>query len=224
LRLAKRVEACDAERRRQMILCDSCGRPADPQHIRERIERLELATRFRPVHIRALLIDAAPPLHAEDYFYRAPNGQSTSGSADRSVDGAARSEASRTYFNRILACAGSQRATEEVALGEFQRQGLFLTYAVECPVENSAELSSVLKQAAPNLVKRVQFSYKPKFIALLSRDLGELVPVLQSGWGDRLILDGASPFAGAESETSGVSPSQSSNSADRLAEAIRRLP
>ena len=54
-----------------MSVCDGCGAVADDKHIRERIERLELATRFRPVHIRALLIDAAPPPRVEDYFYRA---------------------------------------------------------------------------------------------------------------------------------------------------------
>jgi hypothetical protein len=86
-------------------------------------------------------------------------------------------------------------------------------------------LSSVLKQAVPNLLKRVELSYKPKFIALLSRDLGESVPALQSAWGDRLILDGASPFASAEFEASAVSAAgESSNSADRLAEGISRLP
>ena len=199
-----------------MILCDSCGRPADPQHIRERIERLEVATRFRPVHIRVLLIDAALSPRPEDYFYRA--------ATDRSV----RSESSRAYFDRLVHHAGphppSAAATEEAALAEFQRQGLFLTYAVECPVENSSELPAVLKQGVPNLLKRVQLSYKPKYIALLSRDLAELVPVLQSAWGDRLILDGASPFAAAKSEASGVNPGQASKSFDRLAEAIRRQP
>lgn len=206
-----------------MILCDSCGRPADPHHIRERIERLELATRFRPVHIRVLLIDATPPIRPEDYFYRAAHDRS----ANQSV-GPVRFESARAYFDRLVNCAGSQQlsgmANEEAALAEFQRQGLFLAYAVECPVENLSGLSSILKQALPNMLKRVQLSYKPKFIVLLSRDLGELVPALQSAWGDRLILDGASPFAIGEPETAGASAGQSSNVHDRLAEAIRRLP
>jgi hypothetical protein len=199
-----------------MILCDSCGRPADRQHSRERIERLELATRFRPVHIRVLLIDAAPPTRMDDYFYRAAK------------DGSVRFEASRAYFDRLVNCTGLERtsgvATEEAALAEFQRQGLFLAYAVECPVENLSGLSSVLKQAAPNLLKRVQLSYKPKFAALLSRDLMELAPSLKSAWGDRLILDGDSPFTSTEWEASGVSAGESPNFPDRLAQAIARLP
>src|ERR1700734_102518 len=99
-----------------MILCDSCGRPADPQHVRERIERLELATRFRPVHIRVLLIDSTPPLRPDDYFYRATK------------EGTVRYEAASAYFERLVNCAGSQQASgmanQEAALAEFQRQGL----------------------------------------------------------------------------------------------------
>ena len=199
-----------------MILCDSCGRPADTNHIRERIERLELATRFRPVHIRVLLIDAAPPLRHEDYFYRVAKGQS------------ARSEVSRAYFARLVNCVAAPRnpgiaMEDEAALAEFQRDGLFLTCAVECPIENSSELSAALKQAMPNLLKRVQLSYKPKYIALLSRNLDELLPGLRSAWGDRLILDGASAFAGAESKSSEAGAGQLPNPPDRLAEAIKRL-
>ena len=41
----------------------------DAEHIRARIERLELATRYRPVHIQTLLVGAAPPARAEEYFY-----------------------------------------------------------------------------------------------------------------------------------------------------------
>lgn len=51
-----------------MPVCDGCGVQADGDHIRRRIERLELATRFRPIHIHVLLVDAAPPSRLEDYF------------------------------------------------------------------------------------------------------------------------------------------------------------
>ncbi len=160
------------------------------------------------MHIRVLLIDAAPPVRPDDYFYRTMHDRSTDRSADQ-PDGPVRFESASAYFDRLVNCAGSKQtppiAIEEDALAEFQRQGLFLTYAVECPVENLSGLSSVLKQALPNLLKRVELSYKPKFIALLSRDLGELVPALQSAWGDRLILDGDSPFTSTEWEASGVS-------------------
>jgi hypothetical protein len=52
-----------------MVICDGCGLTVDAEHIRQRIERLELATRYRPVHIHTLLIGAAPPARTADYFY-----------------------------------------------------------------------------------------------------------------------------------------------------------
>jgi len=52
-----------------MAICDGCGAVADAEHIRARIQRLELATRYRPIHIHTLLIGTAPPALIEDYFY-----------------------------------------------------------------------------------------------------------------------------------------------------------
>jgi hypothetical protein len=52
-----------------MPICDGCGATVDAEHIRARIERLELATRYRPVHIQTLLVGVAPPEEAANYFY-----------------------------------------------------------------------------------------------------------------------------------------------------------
>lgn len=52
-----------------MAICDGCGAVAEAEHIRRRILRLELATRYRPIHIHTLLIGTAPPDRIEDYFY-----------------------------------------------------------------------------------------------------------------------------------------------------------
>ena len=54
-----------------MPLCDGCGAQVDEAHIRSRIERLEHATRYRPIHIQVLFLAAAPPSKPEDDFYRA---------------------------------------------------------------------------------------------------------------------------------------------------------
>ena len=51
------------------VRCDSCGEPASPEHIRDRILRLERSTRYRPIHISLLLICTAPPMRAEDDLY-----------------------------------------------------------------------------------------------------------------------------------------------------------
>lgn len=169
-----------------MPVCDGCGSEADAQHIRARIERLELATRFRPVHIQMLLIDAAPSARTEDYFYKeAPDG------SVRSLDGS-------RYREELMLCAGMTPAGEqgESLLAEFQRRGFFLVHALECPVGNDG-LEDGVKRMAPTMVKRVQFSYRPKHIALLSVSTNALVGAFQeSGWGDRLILDDGRPFVG----------------------------
>ena len=49
------------------IVCDGCGRPATPEHIHERLARLEWATRFRPIHIQLLVLISAPPTGADFY-------------------------------------------------------------------------------------------------------------------------------------------------------------
>lgn len=169
-----------------MPICDGCGDQVDEAHIRRRIERLELATRFRPVHIQVLLLDAAPPSRPEDYFYRP---------ATRPGD---RSAASRLFFDEIARLTGQtpgEPSQEVFTLAEFQKRGFFLTYAVECPVENFSDLTSTVSRVALTVLLRVKTSYKPKFIAPISSALTELIPRIQSeGWSDRLILNGGNPF------------------------------
>jgi hypothetical protein len=173
-----------------MPLCDGCGATVDDAHIRQRIERLELATRFRPIHIHLLLIDAAPPARPEDFFYR------TSG------HGGARSVASRMYFSELAKLAGAEPGSEtpdEATLAEFQRRGIFLAYAFDCPANNHDDsfnrLTAEVRRQAPTVVLRLQTSYKPKYIALISQPTQELIqPLQEAKWGDRLVLDGGAPF------------------------------
>jgi hypothetical protein len=176
-----------------MPVCDGCGGQVDDAHIRRRIERLELATRFRPVHISVLLIDAAPPARFEDYFYRA--------AADRSE----RSPASRAYFDALVESAGthscSAETSEEAALADFQRRGFFLIGAIECALENLPHRALAIERAAPGILRRVQVSYKPRSVALLSPQTQPLVPLFQeNGWASRLILNDGNPFAEAPDE------------------------
>jgi hypothetical protein len=169
-----------------MPVCDGCGAPVDDAHIRLRIERLERATRFRPIHISVLLIDAAPPARAEDYFYRVPARLSD------------RSPAGREYFDALMNSAGVDaraQPDEETALAEFQRRGFFLIGAVECAPANPLDAQKAIERAAPTLLRRVNISYKPKSIALLSPATQPLVAAFeQSDWGSRLILRDGKPF------------------------------
>jgi len=170
-----------------MPVCDACGARTDEAHIRRRVERLELATRYRPVHIKVLLLDGAPPARPEDYFYQVAN--------DRSV----RSIAARTYFNELVKCAGitvGPDLREEGALTDFQRRGFFLSSAVECPFEDQPDPQGALRRLAPTVMKRVQASYKPAYIVPLSPPTQELIRLFGLvGWGDRLVLNNGAPFS-----------------------------
>jgi hypothetical protein len=167
-----------------MPLCDGCGATVDDAHIRARIERLEMATRYRPIHIQVLLLDAAPFARPADFFY-----YETDDLSERSAE-------SRAYFGALMQCAGenvSRFSREADALAEFQKQGLFLTNVVECPV--GANLDDALGRCAPSILKRIQFSYKPKYLALIAPALASIIPSLsQNGWADRLVLNAGAPF------------------------------
>jgi hypothetical protein len=175
-----------------MPVCDGCGAQVDDAHIRQRIERLELATRFRPVHISVLLIDAAPPARREDYFYRAAASPSD------------RSSAGREYFDALTSSAGVDahaQPNEETALAEFQRRGFFLIGAIECALANPVDTPMAIEQVAPALLRRVNISYKPKSIAMLSAATQPLVAAFQrSDWAARLILHDGKPFDGPARE------------------------
>jgi hypothetical protein len=169
-----------------MAACDGCGGRVGEDHIRRRIERLELATRYRPIHIKFLLLDAAPPARAEDYFYLVAKDR-----ADRSL-------ASRMYFDELAMALGAYtgpETKEESVLLEFQRKGFFLTHAVECPFEEIPDPQGALRRLAPTVMKRVQTSYKPTYIVPLSQPTQDLIRLFGLiGWGDRLILNNGGPF------------------------------
>ncbi len=168
-----------------MRVCDGCGAQADDAHIRRRIGRLELATRFRPIHIQVLLIDAAPPARPEDYFYHAANREG-------------RSASSRDYFDEIAKCSGltiGPEMSEESTLAEFQHRGFYLAHVRECPGQPAGGLDEALERLGPVMIRRVEKSYKPKYIVLLSALLGKLIPQFERGeMRDRLILDHGKPF------------------------------
>jgi hypothetical protein len=163
-----------------MRVCDGCGAPADEEHIRGRIERLELATRFRPIHIQVLLLDDAPAALPEDYFYRP------------AIEGSTRSPSAKAFFREMLSAAGisSESSTnEEAALAEFQRRGYYLADAVECPIASLDELRSRVLQAVPTIVKRVEFSYRPKHVVPIGAEITGLIGRLRkSRIAERIIV------------------------------------
>jgi hypothetical protein len=186
-----------------MRVCDGCGAPADEAHVRQRIERLEMATRFRPIHIQVLLLGDAPPIRIEDYFYRPLR------------DGESRSADAKNFFIEMLKAASiapDAAANEEAALMEFQRRGLYLADAVECPVATPEELSERVAHASSTVLKRVEFSYRPKHVVPIGAAVKSLIPLLQrSSVGDRLVVADpagirrdALATSGTEIETTGA--------------------
>jgi hypothetical protein len=168
-----------------MPVCEGCGTRTDEAHVALRAERIEMASRFRPVQIKVLFLDPSPPGRKEDYFYAA--------ATNRSV----RSPASRSYFDELAKAMGpmSVAGNEEGTLSEFRRKGFFLTHAVECPFENEGELHAAIRRLAPTAMKRVQYSLKPSYVVPIGTPTKELVRLFGLiGWGDHLVMDGAGPF------------------------------
>lgn len=168
-----------------MPVCEGCGSRTDDAHVARRAERIELAARYRPIQIKVLFLDSAPPARLEDFFYSLPK------------DHAARSVAARSYFNELGRALGpsAMAPTQDGILSEFRRRGYFLTHAVECPFENEGELHAALRRLAPTAMKRVQYSLKPSYVVPLSEPTKELIRLFGLiGWGDHLVLDNAGPF------------------------------
>jgi hypothetical protein len=160
------------------ILCDSCGLPATPEHIRARMSRLEEATRHRPFHIGLLLIQTAPPPNSADDIY-AWEQQSASPEA-------------HAYIQALFACVGvapEKNPTQQLA--DLQRHGVYLVSLVECPLPQGASTIDLAQKYGPTLIKRINFSYKPRQIALLAPVATGLADLLaKAGFADKLVANG----------------------------------
>ncbi len=154
-----------------LLPCDGCRQLADSPHISRRLQRLEWATRFRPLHIQTLLIRGIAPKLNREYLY-APEG-ALAGEPET-----------------ILRWANIPREGKsvELVLTEFQKAGLMLIHVLECPVEAGAsqeDAAQLLEKALPRVVARIRRSLKPKRVVILgtapwadqlrSADLGCLV-------------------------------------------------
>jgi hypothetical protein len=163
--------------------CDGCGLPASPQHIAERVRRLELSTRFRPVHIGVLFVALAPTARLEDDFYAPPESKEF---FDPFL------EAIEIPSSAVKTAPGSgTHAVDTARLAEFQRRGYYLGYLSECLIPEDREPSaSTIARLGPTLIRRIRFNYKPKHIAPLGLELYPLLEMLGvAGIGPILTLD-----------------------------------
>ncbi len=170
--------------------CDGCGQSASPEHIARRLLRLEWTTRYRPVHIGALLLGGVSPLAEEDFLY-AGKFQGEAG--------------------RLLEAVGISPAGRfpETVLSEFQRGGFFLTHMLECPLENSeaggSSCESLLAERVSQVLTRIRRSLKPKRVVLVSDLLEPLGARLSTAeLGCPVILDNGKPFGLDSSDFSGA--------------------
>jgi hypothetical protein len=169
--------------------CDGCGQIASTEHTARRLQRLEWATRYRPVHIHTLFLGSASPQRQEEFLY-SPNGEFQGEGAT------------------LLEAAGVSTVgkTAEAVHAEFQRAGFFLTHVLECPIENESGPAQVLpllmEQRLTAVAVRIRRSLKPKRVVLISRALETILEkfvALQLGC--PLVLDDGKPFALDESDT-----------------------
>lgn len=179
---------CNVNPSNREIHCDGCGVIATSEHLRRRVGRLELATRFRPIHIDALILYPAPPRRVEDYFYRPAQSQDE------------QSASSRAFFGMLMSAAGidlTAGKSEEMLLAEFQRAGIFLTECCECPLDDTAaSADNIAVRMGPSVLRRARFSYKPKNILLLSDELVPLIPIFRdAGFAENLLLRDGKPIS-----------------------------
>lgn len=147
-----------------LLPCDGCGQLADPPHFSRRLQRLAWATRFRPVHIQALLVGGIAPKLDADFLY-AP-GPTFEGEA-------------RAILEAVQ--ISTEGKSTEAVLSEFQKLGLMLTHILECPLEDGVSTSQareLLEKQLPAASARIRRSLKPKRVLLISSDLQQLADKL----------------------------------------------
>ena len=165
------------------ILCDGCGQPASPEHIARRLQRLEWATRYRPIHLHTLLLGAISPQAPADFLY----------SPEETHSGEAAN---------LIAAAGISAAgkSADAIQSELQRRGIYLTHVLECPLDVPSSgvdfLNNALITRLPTLFTRIRRSLKPKRLAFISESLTPLIERFASAQLNcELALDDGRAFA-----------------------------
>jgi hypothetical protein len=165
------------------ILCDGCGQPATSEHIARRLQRLEWATRYRPIHLHTLLLGAISPQAAAEFLY----------SSDEPHFGEA---------TNLITAAGISTAgkSADAIQSELQRRGIYLTHVLECPLDDPSSgadfLNNALITRLPTLFTRIRRALKPKRLAFISASLTPLIERFASAQLNcELALDDGRAFA-----------------------------
>jgi len=164
------------------VRCDGCGQIGSPEHVARRLRRLEWTTRYRPVHIGPLFLGAFSPREEDDFLY-SPGGKFT-GEAGQLL--------------KVVEITTEGKSADAVQ-SEFQRAGYFLTYVLECPLDDGhgsgLERAALLQERLPNLTSRIRRSLKPRRVILVT---AALLPIVQNllnlDLGCPVMLDNGNPF------------------------------
>jgi len=181
--------------------CDGCAQIASTEHIARRLQRLEWATRYRPLHIQTLFLGSASPQREEEFLY--------------SQGGEFQGEAAALLEAAGVSTAGK---TGEALHTEFQRGGFFLTHVLECPVASESDpaqaLTALMEQRLAMAAVRIRRSLKPKRVVLISRPWEAILEKFAAlNLGCPVVLDGGKPFA--------IEGADLQDGAARLREAVR---
>jgi len=172
-----------------LLPCDGCGQLASAEHIARRLQRLEWATRFRPIHIQALLLGVSAPEIDTDFLYSPQFGFTGQAGAILSAVG--------------IPTAG--KSSEEL-LVEFQKRGFVLGSLLECPIEpgiDPGEARALLEHHLPQSIARIRRSLKPKRILVIASGLQPLLPQLtESALGCPVFFTPLSTFPGEKASNS----------------------
>lgn len=145
-----------------LLPCDGCGQIADSAHISRRLERLAWSTRYRPLHIQALLLSGFAPQHDSQFLY--------------SPDFAFAGEAADILHSLQIVTEGKSPETVQT---ELQKLGILLTHVLECPLDptvSASQAHALIEKQLPSTIARIRRSLKPKRLLLLSADLLPHVP------------------------------------------------
>jgi len=180
--------------------CDGCGQSASPEHLTRRLQRLEWTTRYRPVHIQALLLAGIAP-ESDDAFLYSP-------------DSIFQGEAANLLDALQIPRAGK---SADAILTDFQKRGLFLIHLLECPLEPRVPPSTaqqLLEKQLPATIARIRRSLRPKRVVLFSSELAPLAgKITESALGFPVFTGPHGPF-----------PLDSHPTASQLDEFRRTLP
>ncbi len=151
------------------------------EHIAKRLHRLELTTRYRPIHIQAVFLSAQSPSDESAFLY--------SLSGEFTGEAAALLSACRIEF------AGRD---PETVLNEFQRRGFFLTHVLECVPEGQGTQTSptqALRNRLPAVIRKIRGSLRPKRVVAISKELEPCLGELKAAQtGAEWVLDAERAF------------------------------